>query len=236
MFAWFIFLIYVSAGLLLVSSLATPIQNLSMELQNNRTTHGLQAEGYTNSIQIMLDRESYRDYYWELFVGPYGKKANPCGTNHKPFRLAAMSGVFGYGRNDIDHPPNPPAMELSFVDNSKNECKWKTDGGGDPGQLICGDWMIMDCERDASWNDGAINCHGFSTAPANTKMLFSLFIGIVAFLLGTASAYPTEDPVTQVPGNDTKTPSDFYDASIQVLLNRASGTEYYWEMFQGPSG
>ncbi|RYN34026.1 hypothetical protein AA0114_g11900 [Alternaria tenuissima] len=57
-------------------------------------------------------------------------------------------------------------------------------------------------------------------------MLFSLFIGIVAFLLGTASAYPTEDPVTQ----------DFYDASIQVLLNRASGTEYYWEMFQGPSG
>ncbi|CAN9205555.1 unnamed protein product [Alternaria alternata] len=162
MFAWFIFLIYVSAGLLLVSSLATPIQNLSMELQNNRTTHGLQAEGYTNSIQIMLDRESYRDYYWELFVGPYGKKANPCGTNHKPFRLAAMSGVFGYGRNDIDHPPNPPAMELSFVDNSKNECKWKTDGGGDPGQLICGDWMIMDCERDASWNDGAINCHGFS--------------------------------------------------------------------------
>jgi hypothetical protein len=58
----------------------------------------------------MLDRESYRDYYWELFVGPYGKKANPCGTNHKPFRLAAMSGVFGYGRNDIDHPPNPPAV------------------------------------------------------------------------------------------------------------------------------
>jgi len=35
-------------------------------------------------------------------------------------------------------------------------------------------------------------------------MLFSLFIGIVAFLLGTASAYPTKDPVTLVSGNDTK--------------------------------
>jgi hypothetical protein len=54
-------------------------------------------------------------------------------------------------------------MELPFKWNGKqDECKWKTKGGGDPGQLICGDWMIMDCERDASWDDGAINCHRFS--------------------------------------------------------------------------
>ncbi|KAL1799492.1 hypothetical protein ACET3X_003529 [Alternaria dauci] len=165
MLARLAFLICVSVVLLLGSSFATSIQSLSIELQNNRTARGLQADGLTNSIQIMIERQAVRGYYWILYVGPYDVKANPCPIEPRPFYLATMSEKFLFKRNDINHPPNPPAMELTFVskrDGREDQCKWKTNGNGDPGQLICGDFMIMDCKRDANWNDGVINCLGFA--------------------------------------------------------------------------
>ncbi|KAG9193690.1 hypothetical protein G6011_03725 [Alternaria panax] len=88
---------------------------------------------------------------------------DPCPVNPKSFKLASMSGEFDYVLNEIDHPPKPPTMELPLAPFAGNtHRKWKTNGGGDPGRLICLDWKIADRDRDASWNNGALICHGES--------------------------------------------------------------------------
>ncbi|KAH6881729.1 hypothetical protein BKA58DRAFT_445992 [Alternaria rosae] len=157
-------------------------------------------------------------FHWSLYLGPCGVKVNPC----KPgdFTLGSSTDEFDYNRDDINNPPNPPAMELPLPEwMGHKDCNWKTNGHGDVGQLICGDWMIYDCERDASWNDGAIACHGQ-----------------VAIHLGTISATPVKYTGVRRSENGTGwRPTDYYDSSVQVLLLRSSGTEYYWQMYQGPA-
>ncbi|KAI4628129.1 hypothetical protein J4E80_002267 [Alternaria sp. BMP 0032] len=159
MLAWLTLLMGLSISLLFGATAATSAQFLSPEAQANRTAHGLQADVFTNSVQIILERYSIADFYWSLYLGPYGVKMNAC----KPgdFKLGSQIGDFDYDRNDIDNPPNPPATELPVPEwMGRKDCNWKTNGHGDVGQFVCGDWMIYDCERDASWNDGAISCTG----------------------------------------------------------------------------
>ncbi|KAI4714053.1 hypothetical protein J4E89_001503 [Alternaria sp. Ai002NY15] len=128
MLAWLTLLIGLSVSLLFGATTATSAQFLSPEQQYNRTAHGLPAAVFTNSVQITLARYSYADYYWDLYLGPYGIK-----------------------------------LKIGLPEwNGNDDCNWETKGHGDVGQLICGDWLIYDCERDASWDDGAINCHGWS--------------------------------------------------------------------------
>jgi len=68
---------------------------------------------FTYSVQIILERYSIADFYWSLYLGPYGVKMNACKTGD--FKLGSQIGELDYNRNDIDNPPNPPAVS-EFID------------------------------------------------------------------------------------------------------------------------
>jgi len=67
---------------------------------------------FTNSVQIILERYSIADFYWSFYLGPYGVKVNPC----KPgdFKLGSSAGGYDYNRDDINNPPNLPAVSRTI--------------------------------------------------------------------------------------------------------------------------
>jgi len=72
---------------------------------------------FTNSVQIVIARYSYADYYWDLYLGPYGIKVNPCKPRDNGFRsgVRGSSELMHYERDDIDNPPDPPAVSEFVV-------------------------------------------------------------------------------------------------------------------------
>ncbi|CAE7014987.1 hypothetical protein PTTW11_02732 [Pyrenophora teres f. teres] len=119
---------------------------------------------YEHSIQIIMQKIGSR--YWYMFwQGPSGVAVDPCGST--VFKPIHKEGPYRYNYEPIYAPPFPPEKMLFHVEFRGNpkECFYKSTGV-DPGQLFCGDYMIMDFAQDPQYRDPVYICNndGFEYA------------------------------------------------------------------------